>query len=120
MQLVVTIHEETPETAIDVIRALDADHDVIELRADAFGERAVDWTAIRAATTKPVIATNRGGGHVDIDAALGAGIDFVDFEWGSEIPDRDRLIVSHHDYEGLPDVERLVSEMHGFERVKIA
>lgn len=120
MQLVVTIYEETPEAAIDVIRALNADHDAIELRADAFGGRAVDWTRIRAATAKPVIATNRGGGHVDIDAAFAAGIDFIDVEWGREIPDRDRLIVSHHDYEGMPDVERLLSETRPTTQLKIA
>jgi len=120
MQLAVTIYEETPEAAIDVIRSLDADHDVIEVRADAFAGRSVDWMVVRGATAKPIIATNRGGGHVDIDAALAAGIDFVDVEWGSEIPDRDRLIVSHHDYEGMPDVERLAAEMNRAERVKIA
>jgi 3-dehydroquinate dehydratase / shikimate dehydrogenase len=120
MQLVVTIYEETPETAIDVIRGLNADHDAIEVRADAFGGRMVDWGAIRAATAKPVIATNRGGGHVDIKAALGAGIDFVDVEWGSEIPDRDRLLVSHHDYDGMPDLDRFVSETRRFPHVKIA
>src|SRR4051794_22616244 len=120
MQLAVTIYEETPETAIDVIRSLDADHDVIELRADAFGGRTIDWTAIRAATSKMMVATNRGGGHVDIDAALAAGIDFVDVEWGSEIPDRDPLIVSHHDYDGMPDLDRLVSETSRYAHVKIA
>ena len=120
MQLAVTIYEETPEAAIDVIRSLDADHDVIEVRADAFGGRAVDWTAVRAATANPVIATNRGGEHVDIDAALAAGIDFADVEWGSDIPDRDRLIVSHHDYDGMPEIERLACEMNRFAHVKIA
>jgi len=120
MQLAVTIYEETPEAAIDVIRSLDGDHDVIEVRADAFGGRPVDWTAVRAATAKPVIATNRGGKHVDIDAALAAGIDFADVEWGSDIPDRDRLIVSHHDYEGMPEIERLACEMNRFAHVKIA
>ncbi|HSY49598.1 MAG TPA: type I 3-dehydroquinate dehydratase [Thermoanaerobaculia bacterium] len=122
MQLVVTIFEETPERAIDVIRGLDADHDAVELRADAFGGRPVDWCAIRAATAKPIIATNRGGGHVDIEAAIAAGIDFVDVEHGAGIPDahRDRFILSHHDYAGMPDVDRLVSEMRGAEHGKIA
>jgi 3-dehydroquinate dehydratase type I len=122
MQLVVTIFEETPERAIDVIRALHADHDAIELRADAFGERAVDWRAVRAATAKPVIATNRGGGYVDIEAAIAAGIDFVDVEYGADIPDvhRDRFVLSHHDYDGMPDVDRLMPEMRGAEHGKIA
>src|SRR6476660_219950 len=103
MQLVVTIHEETPEIAIEVIGGLAADHDAIEVRADTFGHESIDWKAIRAATTKPIIATNRGHGHVDIDAALAAGIDFVDVEWPG-VADDDRVVLSHHDYDGMPDI----------------
>ncbi|HEX3578179.1 MAG TPA: type I 3-dehydroquinate dehydratase [Thermoanaerobaculia bacterium] len=118
MQLVVTIHETTPEIAIDVIRSIDADYDAIEVRVDAFGERPVDWRAIRAATSKPIIATNRGAGHADIDAALAAGIDFVDVEWPTEVDDS-RVILSHHDYDGMPDVEELLRGMRA-SHVKIA
>lgn len=115
MQLVVTIYEKTPELAIEVIRALRDDHDAIELRVDAFGGRAVDWAAVRAATTKPVIATNRGGAPV-----LDAEVDFIDVEWGRAIPAGRRVILSHHDFEGMPDVERLVTEMRGAEHLKLA
>jgi len=114
MQLVVTIFEETPDRAIDVIRALDADHDAIELRVDAFGGRDVDWAAVRAATSKPIIATNRGGEPVNTDA------DLIDVECGRSIPAGRRVILSHHDYDGMPDVEQLVNEMRGAEQVKIA
>ena len=117
MQLVVTIHEETPEIAIEVIRGLAKDHDAIEVRADAFG-REPNWNAIRAATSKPIIATNRGGGHVDIDAALAAGIDLVDIEWPEEVDDK-RVILSHHDYDGMPDVEGLLRRMRA-RHIKIA
>jgi len=124
MKLVVTILEETPDGAIDAIRALDADHDAIELRADAFRGRAVDWPAVRAATSKTVIATNRGGGHVDVNATLAAGIDFVDVEWGGMIPNvpRDRIVLSHHDYDGMTAVESLVQTMRaaGCAHVKLA
>jgi 3-dehydroquinate dehydratase type I len=124
MKLVVTIFEETPEGVINAIRALDADHDAIELRADAFAGQAVDWPAVRASTSKPIIATNRGGGHVDVEAALAAGIEFVDVEWGSDIPDvsRNRIILSHHDYDGMPDIEALVRAMRaaGCAHVKLA
>jgi len=115
MQLVVTIYEKTPELAIDVIRALRDDHDAIELRVDAFGGRAIDWAAVLAATAKPVIATNRGGVPV-----LDASADFIDVEWGHPIPPDRRVILSHHDYEGMPDVEQLVAEMRGAEQVKLA
>jgi 3-dehydroquinate dehydratase type I len=118
MQLVVTIHEKSPDEAIDVIRALDADHDAIEVRADAFGGAIVDWGAMRRSTVKPIIATNRGGGHVDIDAALAAGIDFVDVEWPDAV-DGDRVVLSHHDYEDLPDIDDLLPQMRAT-HVKIA
>ena len=97
---------------------MDADHDAIEVRADAFGYRAIDWNAIRAATAKPVIATNRGGGHVEIDAALAAGIDFVDVEWPDSVDD-DRVVLSHHDFDGMPDVDDLLKRMQA-RHVKIA
>jgi 3-dehydroquinate dehydratase type I len=119
MQLVVTIHEETPDAAIGVIRALEADHDAIEVRADAFGHEPVDWRAFRAATAKPIIATNRGRGHVDIDAALAAGIDFIDIEWPGNVADNDRVVLSHHDYDGMPEVNDLLRKMHA-RHVKIA
>jgi len=119
MQLVVTIHEETPDLAIDVIRALDADHDAIEVRADAFGKHAIDWSAFRAATSKPIIATNRGAGHVDIEAALEANIDFVDVEWPGEVTDNERVVLSHHDYDGMPDIDDLLRRMRA-RHVKIA
>jgi len=118
MQLVVTIHEKTPEIAIDVIRGLAGDHDAIEVRADAFEDRGVDWNAIRASTVKPIIATNRGHGHVDIAAARAAGIDLIDVEWPEEIDDR-RVVLSHHDYDGMPDIDDLLRRMRAT-HVKIA
>jgi shikimate 5-dehydrogenase/3-dehydroquinate dehydratase len=114
MQLVVTIFEGTPERAIEVIRALGADYDAIELRVDAFRGGVIDWTAVRAATSKPVIATNRGGEPLDAPA------DLIDVEWGRDIPAGRRVILSHHDYDGMPDVERLVTEMPRTGHGKIA
>src|SRR3954452_26889 len=118
MKLVVTIHEETPDAAIDVLRGLSADHDAVEIRADAFGTKSVDWNAIRAATAKTIIATNRGAGHVDIHAALAAGIDFVDVEW-PRAAEGDRVVLSHHDFEGMPDIHDLLRRMRAT-HVKIA
>jgi len=119
MQLVVTIHEKTPEIAIEVIHGLAGDHDAIEVRADTFEGRAVDWRAIRSATAKPIIATNRGRGHVDIDAAIEANIDFVDVEWRGDAADSDRVVLSHHDYDGMPDLDVLLRRMRAT-HVKIA
>jgi shikimate 5-dehydrogenase/3-dehydroquinate dehydratase len=111
MKLVVTIFERTADAAIAAIRALSGPFDMVELRVDAFGG-AIDLRAVRAATAKPIIVTNRGGAPVDFDAAYGAGIDFVDVEFGQDPgPRRDRVVLSHHDFDGMPDVERLLREM---------
>ncbi|HEY2321781.1 MAG TPA: type I 3-dehydroquinate dehydratase [Thermoanaerobaculia bacterium] len=112
MKLVVTIYEETFDAALGAIRALNADHDMVELRAERFG--AIDHQALRNATAKPVILTYRGGSVPDPDAAIAAGIDFIDVEWHEglriDIP-RERVVLSHHDYESMPDVESLLAQM---------
>jgi shikimate 5-dehydrogenase/3-dehydroquinate dehydratase len=112
MKLVVTIFEPAPEGAIAAIRALDRDHDMVEVRLDAFGGKAFDFGALRAATSKPMIVTNRGGAPVDFAAAYGAGIDTVDVELGNDPgPRPDRVILSHHDFERVPDLAALCASM---------
>lgn len=120
MNLFVTILEDTAEAAIEAIAALrhdddhdhDHDHDGIEVRAERFP--SIDLHAIRAATTKPIILTYRGSRVPDVAAALDAGIDFVDVEWheGVEVIAPERTVLSHHDYEGMRDVESIVEKMH--------
>src|SRR5436853_7683727 len=103
MKLVVTIHEETFEAALRAIHEL-RDGDMVELRAEKLG--AIDFDALRAATTKPIILTHRGA-RVDeatILRAIDAGIDFVDIEWRADLrieAPRERIVLSHHDYEGI-------------------
>ncbi len=112
MKLVVTIHEATPERAIEAMRAIGAPHDMVEVRVDAFGGGAPDFAAFRAATARPIIVTNRGGAPVDFAAAYGAGIDFVDVEFGRDPgPRRDGVVLSHHDFESVPDLDALAREM---------
>ncbi|HEY2093612.1 MAG TPA: type I 3-dehydroquinate dehydratase [Thermoanaerobaculia bacterium] len=115
MKLVVTIYEETFDGALAAIRALSADHDMIELRAERFG--VIDLHAMRNATSKPIILTYRGGSAPDPSGAVDAGIDFVDVEWREglriDIP-RERVVLSHHDYESMPDVEALLAKMRAF------
>ena len=117
MKLVVTIYEETFDAALDAIRALNADYDAVELRAERLGP--IDLGALRNATEKPVILTYRGR-QVEgqtIAAAIAAGIDFVDVEWhdGLQIEAaRQRIVLSHHDYESMPDVEALLAKMRVF------
>jgi len=113
MRLFVTIYEETAEKALDAIRALGADHDGIELRAEKF--RELDLNVLRAATEKPVILTYRGARVPDVRRALAAGIDYVDIEWseGVEIVAPERTVLSHHDYEGMRDVAAIMDAMRG-------
>ena len=107
MRLVVTIYEETLEAALGAIRALDAaDHDMVELRAERLG--TIDLGALRASTKKPIVLTHRG---MQVDAAtiaraIESGIDFVDVEWRDDLrigAHRDRIVLSHHDYDGMSD-----------------
>ncbi len=120
MKLVVTIFERTPEAAIEAIRGLRQEHDMVEVRVDPFGG-AIDFHAVRAATTKPVIVTNRGGAPASFETAYGAGIDFVDVEFGHDPgPRRDRVVLSHHDYDGMPDVEQLLRDMQDCAHRKVA
>jgi 3-dehydroquinate dehydratase/shikimate dehydrogenase len=120
MKLIVTIYEETFEAALDAIRALDAAHDGIELRAESLGR--IDLAALRAATPKLVILTYRGQRveEATIRAAVAAGIDLVDVEWHEALDrevvarHRERIVLSHHDYEATPDVEALLETMLSF------
>ncbi len=114
MKLFVTIYEETAEAAIEAIRALPPDHDGVEVRAERFP--SIDLGAIRAATGKPIILTYRGAHVPDVAAALQAGIDYVDVEWrdGVEVLAPGRTVISHHDYEGMRDVELIMQKMHAY------
>lgn len=115
MKLFATILEPAFATALDAIRALPADAcDGIELRAEQFDD--VDFAALRASTPKPILYTLRGRAidAATIARALAAGIDLVDVEWGTTLelaPYRERLVLSHHDYETMPDVESLLRDM---------
>jgi 3-dehydroquinate dehydratase type I len=111
MKLFVTIYETSCEAAIDAIRALRLKHDGIEVRAEQFP--SIDLQAIRAVTDKPIILTYRGSRVPDVDAALDAGIDLVDVEWQEGVGPAhpERTVLSHHDYEGMRDVEAIMASM---------
>lgn len=119
MKLVVTIYEKTPAAAIETIRSLGADHDMIELRVDPFRGAPFDLREVRAATEKPLIVTNRGGAPLRHEAA-----NFVDVEWhpGMEIADSERVVLSHHDFEETPAMEGIEHAMrpHRCAHTKIA
>jgi 3-dehydroquinate dehydratase type I len=110
--LFVTIYEPTCDEAIEAIRALSHEHDGVEVRAERFP--SIDLDAIRAATGKPIILTYRGSRIPNVQQVLAAGIDLVDVEWHEgvvvEVPAR--TVISHHDYEGMRDVESIVQKMN--------
>lgn len=125
MRLVVTIFEPTVEQALAAIASLDRDHDLIEIRVDAFADRGLDLKPFREATPKPLIATLRGGGHVPFERAFAAGIDFVDVEYAPGVdagPDPSRVILSHHDFASVPELPPLLAGMRALRcaHVKIA
>lgn len=103
MQLVVTIFEPALEAALNAVRALDRDHDMVEIRVDAFG--GGDLARFRDATNKPLLFTNRGGEPVD------AGFGLIDVEFGHAIKHPHRTVLSFHDFEGVPDLEALIAAM---------
>ncbi|HUJ12731.1 MAG TPA: type I 3-dehydroquinate dehydratase [Thermoanaerobaculia bacterium] len=103
MQLVATIYEPTQDAAIAAIRALPPEHDMVEVRFDAFG--GGDPNAFHGVTSKPLLFTNRGGEPVDSDFGL------IDVEFGRRIEDRSRTVLSFHDFNGMPALPPLIDEM---------
>ena len=100
MKIVATIFEETFDAAL---ASIPAECDMVELRAEHLG--AIDFAALRKATSKPIILTYRGVGQAPSPVeALDAGIDFIDVEWRPglriDVP-REHVVLSHHDYEAM-------------------
>jgi len=134
MKLVVTIHEPTLESALGAILAIEGEHDAIELRVDPFPAftNLPDLSPIRAATDRTLIVTDRTGGdrrqRIDFPAAIARGIDFVDVEYRDDLDTdlvaryRDRIVLSHHDFESMPPLGPLAASMSklGCAHTKIA
>jgi shikimate 5-dehydrogenase/3-dehydroquinate dehydratase len=112
VQLVVTIFERSRDGALAAMRALGSDHDMVEVRVDAFGGGSLE--AFRDASTKPILFTNRGGEPVDVDFGL------IDVELGRTVRDPKRTVLSFHDFERVPDLEPLIASMQGCAYAKIA
>jgi len=110
VKLVVTIYEESTQAVLEAVHAIRLEHDWVEVRAEKIHD--LDVRAIRAATAKPLVLT-RVASASDRRAALEAGVDYVDVEWseGVELEFPERTILSHHDYEGMRDVELIMEHM---------
>lgn len=117
MKLVVTVRESTTAATVAAVRAIRHEHDWVEVRAEAITD--ADLHAIRAATRRPILLTMRATPEmpqvppVDAHAAIAAGIDYVDVEWrdGVDIAVPERTVLSHHDFEGVRDVEAIMTSM---------
>ncbi|HEY6893697.1 MAG TPA: type I 3-dehydroquinate dehydratase [Rhodanobacteraceae bacterium] len=109
-----TIYEPTEDAAIAAIKALPPQHDMVEVRFDAFG--GGDPAAFRDVTSKPILFTNRGGEPVS------AGFGLIDVEFGRRIQHPSRTVLSFHDFNGMPDLGPLIREMcaEGCAHTKIA
>lgn len=115
------------------------DADMVELRLDTVKDPSA--AAALAGRTKPVIVTCRpksDGGHftgseeerrVILSEALALGAEYVDLEWRGSCADLmertggRRVILSHHDFNGMPsDLDAISHDMlaSGAEIVKIA
>jgi 3-dehydroquinate dehydratase type I len=118
MKLVATIYEQTFDAAL---AAIPSNCDLVELRAEHLG--AIDLHALRAATPKPIILTYRGGAAPAPLEAIDAGIDFIDVEWKPELRidlPRERVVLSHHDYEGFELAPVAAMRAHGCAYTKLA
>ncbi|MFZ2490006.1 MAG: type I 3-dehydroquinate dehydratase, partial [Thermoanaerobaculia bacterium] len=128
MQLFVTIREESADATLRAIRAIDADHDGVEVRAEELPD--LDFAALRGSTVRPIILTYRGRlvDGATLARAIEAGIDFVDVEFrdgfdrDAVVRHRERVVLSHHDFEGMERVEEIVEAMDAFgcAHVKVA
>jgi len=103
---------------------LTSEADMIELRLDLISDPLPAIKAIRQATTKPIIATNRlqaeggkfpGSERERIELLLSASeyADFADIELQAELREEFisrvslPVIVSYHDFQGMPDIHEL-------------
>lgn len=127
-KIVLTIHEPTLEEAIAAIRSCEDRVDAIELRVDRLdprAERGFDTATIRRASSKPMIYTRRSTGSssllspAEAKEVIDGGFDLVDVELrpGCEAligaAGARRVILSHHDFDGMPDLGAVVSSMRG-------
>ena len=107
--------------------------DMIELRLDLVNEPIQAIKAVRLATTKPIIATNRlkteggmfqGSERERIELLLKAAsfADFVDIELLAELRDEfmarvnKPVIVSYHDFLGMPDEDEMATILENMKK----
>lgn len=135
-RIFLTIYEPTVQRALSAIAAAPSEADGIEIRFDRMVDaEVVELDEFRKATDKPLLFTKRSLDSTarampsdELERALAAGFDLVDVEFHSSLDrnvikrHKDRIVVSHHDFTGVPDLEPLISSMKALsaEHIKIA
>ncbi len=129
-----TIAEPTIERTLEALADAPAGIDGIEIRFDRLPMATTGLLAeVRSATKKPLLFTRRqtaGGADINISeltSAIAAGFELVDLELAERIPaelepHRNRVVLSHHDFESVPPIAPLLTLMQGMGtgHVKIA
>ena len=135
-RIFLTIYEPTVQRALSAIAAAPAEVDGIEIRFDRMVDaEVVELEEFRMATDKPLLYTKRTLDSRprpmpadELERALEVGFELVDVEFHPSLDrnlikrHKDRIVVSHHDFNGVPDLEPLISSMKAFsaEHIKIA
>lgn len=135
-RIFLTIYEPTAQRALSAIAAAPGDVDGIEIRFDRMVDaEVVELEEFRKATDKPLLFTKRSLDSKpkpmpadELERALEVGFDLVDVEFHPSLDRnvikryKDRIVVSHHDFTRVPDLEPLISSMKALsaEHIKIA
>jgi len=135
-RIFLTIYEPTVQRALSAIAAAPGEIDGIEIRFDRMVDaEVVELEEFRKATEKPLLFTRRSLDSKprpmfaeELERALEAGFDLVDVEFHPSLErslikrHKDRIVVSHHDFTGVPDLDGLIDSMKALssEHIKIA
>ncbi len=90
-----------PDVKQQIERAISLKADMVELRLDLIG--SIDLKEIRASFSIPMI--------FKIKELPDIFPEYIDSEHGMEVPSGTKLILSHHDFDKMPDLEALYLEM---------
>lgn len=135
-RIFLTIYEPTVQRALSAMAAAPSDVDGIEIRFDRMVDaEVVELGEFRKATGKPLLFTRRSLDSKarpmpvdELEQILEAGFDLVDVEFHPSLDrsviklHKDRIVISHHDFTGVPEIEPLINSMKALcaEHIKIA
>lgn len=129
-----TIAEATVERTLEAVANAPDGSDGIEIRFDRLPYATPEiLSELRERSSKPLLFTRRllesgsRGDPAELAGAIAAGFELVDLELTESIPrelepHRNRIVLSHHDFESMPPIAPLLALMQamGTGHVKIA